>query len=190
MARTKRTPEETKDHILQAAARLIRRSGPSVSLAAIAAEANVSKGGLLYHFPSKNDLLHGLVTDVMQRFRAQVEEADRRARDFTPGHLSRAYIRTVFAGTRNPKALHEELALATHLLSEPGLREVTRRNAARWRAELHDDGLDARAARLIIAATDGSSSGPLWGAILTPDDLVSLERDLLVLTYSAATATS
>ncbi|MGV0341410.1 hypothetical protein ACUY3L_04805 [Corynebacterium mastitidis] len=34
-----------------------------------------------------------------------------------------------------------------------------------------------------MAATDGSISGPLWGAVLTPGDLRLLEADLLALTY-------
>ncbi|KQB83582.1 TetR/AcrR family transcriptional regulator [Corynebacterium oculi] len=183
MARTTRTPEETRALILQAAARLIRQQGPTVSLAAIAKEAQVSKGGLLYHFPTKDDLLHGLVTEFVQRFRTQVEREDERSGDASPGHLTRAYIRAIFAGVHDPGALHDELALAAHLLSEPELREVTQRDAARWREQLHADGLPEHTVRLIIAATDGSSSGPLWGAILTTEDLKHLERDLLALTY-------
>lgn len=179
MARTTRSPEETRELILRSAERLVRRHGTSVSLAAIASEACVSKGGLLYHFPSKNDLLRGLVTDFVQRFRAQVEHADAQSGDHTPGHLCRAYIRTIFADVHNPQALHDELALAAHLLSEPELREVTRLDAARWREALLADGLPERTVRLIIAATDGGSSGPLWGAILTATDLRKLEHDLL-----------
>ncbi|MGV0359183.1 TetR family transcriptional regulator [Corynebacterium mastitidis] len=78
-------PEETRRLILDAAVRLVRTHGPGVSLSAIAREARVSKGGLLYHFPSKGGLLHGLVTDVVQRFRGQVERADLDAGDRSPG---------------------------------------------------------------------------------------------------------
>ncbi|MEK0373037.1 TetR/AcrR family transcriptional regulator [Corynebacterium mastitidis] len=185
MARSTRSPEETRRLILDAATRLVRAQGPGVSLAAIAAEARVSKGGLLYHFPSKSSLLHGLVTDCAQRFRTKVEEAARRAADRSPGALSRAYIRTIFADVHNPGAMREELALAAHLMSEPSLREVTQADAARWRRDLHADGLSPATTRLIIAATDGSSSGPLWGAILTPRDLRLLEEELMTLTYPA-----
>ncbi|MEJ4100245.1 TetR/AcrR family transcriptional regulator [Corynebacterium mastitidis] len=182
MTRSTRTPEETRSLILGAAARLVRMHGPGVSLSAIAREARVSKGGLLYHFPSKNDLLHGLVEDFVLRFRAEVEATARRTGDDSPGSLTRAYIRTIFADAHNPGAVRDELALAAHLMSEPALREVTQADAARWRRELHADGLDAATTRLIIAATDGSSSGPLWGAILTHEDLCHLEEELLALT--------
>lgn len=53
-----------------------------------------------------------------------------RRRGPLPRHLSRAYIRTVFADVRDPGAVHEELALAAHLMFEPSLREVTQADAA------------------------------------------------------------
>lgn len=44
---------------------LLARSGnASVTLEAVAAEAGVSKGGLLYHFPSKSAMYLGLLAEV------------------------------------------------------------------------------------------------------------------------------
>lgn len=36
---------------------------------------------------------------------------------------------------------------------------------------------------MIIAATDGSNSAPLWGAVLNDTDRTTLEADLIALTY-------
>lgn len=48
--------------ILDAAEALVREQGPGqMSLDAVAAKAGLSKGGLLYHFPSKAKLLEALV---------------------------------------------------------------------------------------------------------------------------------
>lgn len=59
----------TRQRLLDAAEQLARRSGPgNLSLDAVAAEAGVSKGGLLYHFPSKAKLLEGLVDSYLARF--------------------------------------------------------------------------------------------------------------------------
>lgn len=59
--------------ILAAADELAREVGPAhVSLEAVAARAGVSKGGLLYHFPSKLALLKALVEDHIERFNAQL----------------------------------------------------------------------------------------------------------------------
>lgn len=44
---------DTKQRILDAAAEIARELGPGhLSLEAVATRAGVSKGGLLYHFPS------------------------------------------------------------------------------------------------------------------------------------------
>ncbi|MEU6857498.1 TetR/AcrR family transcriptional regulator [Glycomyces sp. NPDC046736] len=61
----------TRDRILNALQRILVDEGSSgVTLEKVAAEAGVSKGGLLYHFKSKPDLYDGLAS----RFRA-LEEA-------------------------------------------------------------------------------------------------------------------
>lgn len=58
--------------LLDAAERLVAERGAAhVTLEAVAAEAGVSKGGLLYHFPCKTALLEGMVqrrlSDLEQR---------------------------------------------------------------------------------------------------------------------------
>ncbi|THV41369.1 TetR/AcrR family transcriptional regulator [Glycomyces buryatensis] len=61
----------TRDRILNALQRLLVEKGSSgVTLEAVAAEAGVSKGGLLYHFKSKADLYNGLA----RRYRLVEEE--------------------------------------------------------------------------------------------------------------------
>ncbi|MFN3662001.1 TetR/AcrR family transcriptional regulator [Yoonia sp.] len=68
MARSPQQPGTTRQRLLDAAETLARRLGPgNLSLDAVAAEAGVSKGGLLYHFPSKAKLLEALVSYHLQR---------------------------------------------------------------------------------------------------------------------------
>lgn len=53
---------DTRDRILVALRTLLSRGGTSAAtLDNVAAEAGVSKGGLLYHFPSKQALFAGLI---------------------------------------------------------------------------------------------------------------------------------
>lgn len=67
---TSRT-EGTRARILRAAQEIAQEAGPaSMSLEAVAAKAGVSKGGLLYHFPTKAALLRGLVEHQLARFEA------------------------------------------------------------------------------------------------------------------------
>lgn len=60
---------KTRQKILEAAAEISRESGPgNLSLEAVAARAGVSKGGLLYHFPSKTALLKAVVESFVISF--------------------------------------------------------------------------------------------------------------------------
>lgn len=79
--------------ILTAAADLARESGPGkVSLEAVASRAGVSKGGLLYHFPSKAKLMQGLVEDYLDAFSRDLDaEAKPSGGSIQP--LLAAYVR-------------------------------------------------------------------------------------------------
>lgn len=79
-----RNPAATRQRLLDAAGELACEEGASsLSLDAVAAKAGVSKGGLLYHFPSKNALLRAMVADHVGRVRAELEAR-------APGALSGA----------------------------------------------------------------------------------------------------
>jgi AcrR family transcriptional regulator len=81
----------TRDRILAAAAEVARESGPgSLSLDAVANRAGVSKGGLLYNFPSKAKLMQGLVENYLRGFEQAMDAA--RAAENGESPLA-AYIR-------------------------------------------------------------------------------------------------
>lgn len=186
MARTAgRSSADTRRLILDTAARLVGRSGTTVPVAEIAQAAGVSKGGLLYHFPTKESLLRAVGEDLMAQFR---EEVHRHAEEEepAPGRLARAYLRVTFADAADVPRLRDEIALAAHLMFEPELEALAQQDARRWREELLADGLDPAVVRLVIAAADGNISAPLWGAILSGPDRDRLEEDLLALTRGAA----
>ena len=69
-------------------------AGPSrLSLEAVAAEAGISKGGLLYHFRSKPDLLRALVEDHVDQLRARMDHYAPGARAGGEGlRAMRAYL--------------------------------------------------------------------------------------------------
>ncbi len=67
---------ETRERILLALRGILAGSGTaSVTLEAVAAEAGVSKGGLLYHFPSKSALYLGLLKSVRDSVISEMSEA-------------------------------------------------------------------------------------------------------------------
>ena len=61
------TPDRsTRDRLLDAFEALLVQQGPrAATLEAVAAEAGVSKGGLLYHFASKDDLVDGTLERLL-----------------------------------------------------------------------------------------------------------------------------
>ncbi len=66
----------TREKILTAAADVAREAGPgSLSLDAVANRAGVSKGGLLYNFPSKAKLMQALVEEYLCDFQGALESA-------------------------------------------------------------------------------------------------------------------
>ena len=82
---------DTKARILDAAEEVVLRDGVArLTLDAAAAEAGLSKGGVLYHFPTRDSLVAGMVAKIIEEFDHDIEcrlEADRR-----PGCFTRAYI--------------------------------------------------------------------------------------------------
>jgi AcrR family transcriptional regulator len=89
--------KDTRQRILAAAEDLSCESGPArVSLEAVAARAGVSKGGLLYHFPSKHDLLRALVEDHVDAIRRAVDRLAPGARESGDASaVARAYIAVI-----------------------------------------------------------------------------------------------
>lgn len=83
-----------KERILAAAAQLSHDCGAgNLSLDAIAAEAGVSKGGLLYHFPNKTSLMRALVSQSVAAFEGELEEASRACRSSDVETFLSAYVR-------------------------------------------------------------------------------------------------
>lgn len=176
-----RDADGTRRIILAAATPMVARRGQEVSLARIADAAGISKGGLLYHFPTKEDLLRASAADLFARFRTAVYAETEKEPGDAHGRLARGYIRATFAELSDDSA-RDQIAVAAHLMGEPGIQEIASADGRRWREELMADGLGEQAVRIIVAASDGVGSAPLWGAILDPDDCAALEEQLLDMT--------
>lgn len=170
-----RSPEETRRALLKAAAAAIGARGIHASLDEIARYAGVSKGGLIYHFASKDELIMELVRTELATFQAAMD-AELDPADTAPGRLTRAYIRAVLIPVADDE-VRASLALITQLMSLPAVAEVARADAERIDAALAADGLPESVLTLVVAAADGLSCTPLWGgAVNTPADRRLAER--------------
>ena len=88
-------PVSSRERILAASVHVALRDGvSSMTLEAVAKEAGVSKGGLLYHFSSKDELIAAMLQHHAGRIQKAIES--RMAADPNPrGRWFRALIQTI-----------------------------------------------------------------------------------------------
>lgn len=142
----------TRTNLLVATASIIGRDGvASLTLEAVACEAGVSKGGLLYHFKSKRDLIIGLIdyhTEIMEQRIAE----ELRSEPDAPGRWLRAYIRVAIKPLQSPSY---SASMIASIATDPSLLAVARRKFESWREQMLGDGLSAETAQLVHMTLDG-----------------------------------
>ncbi|MEV2276591.1 TetR/AcrR family transcriptional regulator [Nocardiopsis sp. NPDC049922] len=143
----------TRDRILDALQDILINEGYSaVTLEAVARAASVSKGGLLYHFPSKTALLTGLI----DRLSALAEEEFREAREGDEG-VVRVFLRTSLPQSPEERELY--WAVIAALRGQEDLSEeaagLVQRLFTRWGELLHEELTDPVLAEIILRAGDG-----------------------------------
>jgi AcrR family transcriptional regulator len=148
----------TRARLLDAAAAVVRRDGAgALTLDAVAAEAGVSKGGLLYHFKTKRDLLDAMLEGWLEEFASEIAAAEE-GKGFAHGYVAASDISTWAAGERAT-----EFGLLAAMVDEPGTLEGVRARYAGWQERLAaqaPDPVDATVARL---AADGLWLNDLLG---------------------------
>ena len=88
-----------KDALLDAAEALLWEQGTqALTLTAVADRAGVSKGGLLYHFPTKEALIRGLVARLIEEFDALIAVVRRPAARLVRARLCGGDLRGPQAG--------------------------------------------------------------------------------------------
>lgn len=179
-----RTPEQTRRLLLDAAGSVIRSRGITATLDDIAQAAGISKGGLIYHFASKDQLILALAEDAADAFRTSVLNAVDVAEP-ARGRLTRAYVRSCFDVARSQPAMRDDLRLSVQLMSSPDVNELNRQDAKRWDEDLRADGLPDDVLTLVIAAADGASSAPLWGGSTDTHHYARLRDQLIALTLGS-----
>ena len=148
-----------RDRVLDAYETLLIDQGPgSATLDAVAAAAGVSKGGLLYHFASKDALVAGLLDRLRERgdidgrnLRSAPEGAvDYHLRTSTPGNsevggLARTYLAVLRLadGTTTGQLVRDALA-AVDADAYSALTEELGDPVLAWIAQLVGDGLYLR----------------------------------------------
>ncbi len=154
----------TKRRIVDAAEEVVLRDGVArLTLDAAAAEAGLSKGGVLYHFPTRDALVAAMVDRIIEEFDRDIEE--NMGDGAGPGRFTRAYIRATMTPSSTGPDREDRLgaALIAAAAAEPTLLQPLQAAADRWQSRLEDDGLDPTVATVLRLACDGLWLCDLFG---------------------------
>lgn len=157
----KRTSQDTRQLILSAAGKVVLEQGASrMTLEAVAKQAGVSKGGLLYHFPSKEDLIEGMIQHMVQGLTNRIrQEYEQDNFGTNQGRWLRALTRANFQS----QDLELSAGLTAAVLLQPDLLDVNRSAYQSRQALIEQDGVDLVWANIIRLVGDGIWFSELMG---------------------------
>lgn len=135
----------------------MRLGSSAMTLEAVAKEANVSKGGLLYHFPTKESLIKGMLNLLVQAFESslnnEIQQEIAEGNGLYAGRWHRAYVRVAISPSEKIDSLMSALLVA--FAFDPQLPEAMTEIAAHWRKMAETDGLDPVGSKIVRLAADG-----------------------------------
>lgn len=155
---------ETRRRIIDAAEEVVLRDGVGrLTLDAAAAQACLSKGGVLYHFPTRDALVAGMVDRIVEEFDHDL--ASRLAGDTSPGSFTLAYIRSTMEPGGEERVREDRLgaALIAAVAGQPALIRPLQEAFDRWQTRIEDDGIDPAHATVLRLAADGLWLSQLFG---------------------------
>ena len=148
-----RYSQNAKETIIDAAEDVVLRSGARhLTLDAVAAKAGVSKGGLLYHFPNKEALLHGM----LDRRVARLEESRQQNLALLPKGAKSAIIAHVRSQLeRDERTIRLAVALLAAVAHDPQLLAPYRKEQKKVVDQFCQAGLKFERAAAIMLAVQG-----------------------------------
>jgi len=173
------TKNTTQQSIIAAARRIVQRDGVAhLTIEAVAREAGFSKGGVLYHFPTKDSLIEGMITSFLEEFEQDLARA--LAQEEGPGSWLRAYIRSCQSEEIEVETIN---GLIAALATNPHLLEPMRQHYRTWQACVEIDGLPLALATTLRLAMDGLWFADLFG-LASPSGKLREEVILTLLTMA------
>lgn len=143
-----------RERVLEAAERVVTETGAArLTLDAVAQAAGVSKGGLLYHFPSKESLLGALAQRYVDSCEHCIEAAKGSLGQGESGRDLKACIVGMLSNEPRSRAMGAAFLAAA--VSDPMLLEVIRERIDQHTQELAAQGADFARAAIVTLAIDG-----------------------------------
>ena len=172
-------PPATRDLVLDALETLLLEGGSSAAtLEAVAARAGVSKGGLLYHFGSKEALYEGFLARLRRRAQGDAERTRRAPQGAVAAYLD---VSTVpeDPGTRSVLA-----ALRLVGVQEVDVERALADTFEYWYAVVAQEIPDPTLARLVQLVGDGLYLHALIGSGRPEADQLVIERVIALVAES------
>ncbi|MDL4771766.1 MULTISPECIES: TetR/AcrR family transcriptional regulator [Thermomonosporaceae] len=168
-----------KNALLDAAESLLFEHGTqALTLAAVADRAGVSKGGLLYHFSTKEALVKAMVARVIEEFDDLIASFD----DGSPGSYTRAYVEATFEILSGEARAYRRWSAITAAATDPELAEPLNEAMRCWHGRDPGEDPDPVTAGVVRLAAEG-----LWEvvshapALYGEEELGRLKRRMLAL---------
>ena len=140
-------------NILNAAEEVVLKVGAAhMTLDSVARKAGVSKGGLLYNFPTKELLLKAMVSRLVQSFEEGRRKKIAKMKE-EPAREIKAHILSTLI--RNPRADRTATALLAAIAHNPKLVEPIRKSGLKFMEEITAPGLGFERKAIILLATMG-----------------------------------
>ncbi|MDY0064762.1 MAG: helix-turn-helix domain-containing protein [Steroidobacteraceae bacterium] len=143
-----------RDRILEAAERVVSQVGAArLTLDLVAQAAGVSKGGLLYHFPTKESLLGGLAQRYVDHQQQCVDAARCELHEHESGRELKACILGLLGD--DPRSKTMGAALLAAAANDPALLEVIRETVERSTQQLVCPQIHFARAVVVLLAVEG-----------------------------------
>ncbi|MDD5260829.1 MAG: TetR/AcrR family transcriptional regulator [Methylacidiphilales bacterium] len=178
---SKRVYPSAREKILDAAEDVVLEQGAiHLTLDSVAKASKLSKGGLLYHFPSKAALLEALMRRIVNLWVSRVEA---HAATLPPGpcRKARAIYNSYFSNVPESRRRRQRLfvALAAAKTHQPSLMDIPRQTYAGFLKEFEEEGENVGSSLVMLTALDGIWWSHIFGTYaLNPMQEQALKREL------------
>lgn len=171
----------TADLILDAAERVVARDGArKLTIDAVVRESGFSKGGVLYNFPSKLELIKGMVARMVESFTQRHDAAMAEGDADGSGPLKAMVSALVCKDAEMDRQV--SMGLLAALAENPELIDPVRDAIAKMRADMLAHAADPELATIVLLAADGLHFSDILGLdILSETERAAVEARLLAL---------
>ncbi|SDX26535.1 transcriptional regulator, TetR family [Marininema mesophilum] len=149
-----------RSRLLTSASDIVREKGVSkLTLEAVANQAGVSKGGLLYYFPSKEALIKAMIDEMLDVY---VNDIQKNLQDIKGrGQWTRAYMKSMFMEVED--GLKISSALLASMFTNPELLDKAQTRYKEFQEKVENDQADPIHSTIARLAADGLWFAEMFG---------------------------